>query len=63
VFTYYDHCNINQVTQPQATPASVSADSTVVGIQLSVIGLNTAPYGTNTDVAIMNHPPAPNLCG
>jgi type II secretory pathway pseudopilin PulG len=63
VFTYFDHCGINQVTQPQATPASVSASTTVVGISLSVIGLHTAPYGTTTDVAIMNQPPAASRCG
>ena len=63
MFTYYDHCGLNQVTQPQATPASVAGATTVVGISLSVIGLHTAPYGTTTDVAIMNQPPAASRCG
>src|SRR5487761_513916 len=60
VFTYYDHCGINQVPEPQSTPSSVSGATTVVGITLAVAGLDTAPYGTTSDVAIMNQPPATN---
>jgi hypothetical protein len=63
VFTYYDHCGINQVTEPQSTPSSVSGATTVVGITLAVAGLDTAPYGTTSDVSIMNQPPATNRCG
>ncbi len=63
VFSYYDHCAINQVTEPQATPASVSASTTVVQITLSVANLNSAPYGTTTRVNLMNQPPGASRCG
>lgn len=63
VFTYYDHCAINQVTEPGASPASISGDTTVVQITLSVANLNTAPYGTTTRVNIMNIQPGASRCG
>jgi prepilin-type N-terminal cleavage/methylation domain-containing protein len=63
VFSYYDHCAINQVTQAQATPSSISGDTTVVQITLSVANLNSAPYGTTTRVNIMNQPPGASQCG
>jgi len=63
VFSYYDHCAINQVTEPQATSASVSAATTVVQITLSVANLNSAPYGTTTRVNLMNQPPGASRCG
>jgi prepilin-type N-terminal cleavage/methylation domain-containing protein len=63
VFSYYDHCAINQVTQPQVTPASISSSTTVVQITLSVANLNSAPYGTTTRVNIMNKPPGASRCG
>jgi len=63
VFSYYDHCAINQVTEPQSTPASVSASATVVQVTLSVANLNSAPYGTTTRVNLMNQPPGASRCG
>jgi prepilin-type N-terminal cleavage/methylation domain-containing protein len=63
VFSYYDHCAINQVNEPQATPASVSGATTVVQITLAVANLNSAPYGTTTRVNIMNQPPGASRCG
>jgi len=63
VFSYYDHCAINQVNEPQATAASISGATTVVQITLSVANLNSAPYGTTTRVDIMNQPPGTSRCG
>jgi len=63
VFSYYDHCAINQVNEPQATPASISGATTVVQITLAVANLNSAPYGTTTRVNIMNQPPGASRCG
>jgi prepilin-type N-terminal cleavage/methylation domain-containing protein len=63
VFTYYDHCAVNQVTQFGATPASISSATTVVQVTLSVANLNSAPYGTTTRVNIMNLPPGASRCG
>jgi hypothetical protein len=63
VFSYYDHCAINQVTEPQPSPASISGATTVVQITLSVANLNSAPYGTTTRVNIMNQPPGASRCG
>jgi competence protein ComGC len=63
VFGYYDHCAINQVDEPQATAASISAATTVVQVTLSVANLNSAPYGTTTRVSIMNQPPGASRCG
>ena len=63
VFTYYDHCALNQVTEPGASPASISGDTTVVQITLSVANLNSAPYGTTTRVNLMNQPPGASRCG
>jgi hypothetical protein len=63
VFDYYDHCNVNQVTEPQATPSSISSGTTVVQITLSVQNLSSAPYGTTTKANIMNRPPGANRCG
>jgi len=63
VFSYYDHCAINQVNEPQATPSSVSGATTVVQITLAVANLNSAPYGTTTRVNIMNQPPGASRCG
>jgi hypothetical protein len=63
VFTYYDHCAINQVTESGASPSSISSATTVVQITLSVANLNSAPYGTTTRVNIMNLPPGASRCG
>ncbi len=63
VFSYYDHCAINQVDEPQATAASISGATTVVQVTLSVANLNSAPYGTTTRVSIMNAPPGASRCG
>jgi hypothetical protein len=63
VFSYYDHCAINQVTEPGATPSSISSSTTVVQITLSVANLSSAPYGTTTRVNIMNLPPGASRCG
>ena len=63
VFSYFDHCAINQVTEPEATPASVSSASTVVQITLSVANISSAPYGTTTTVSILAKPPGPSQCG
>jgi prepilin-type N-terminal cleavage/methylation domain-containing protein len=63
VFSYYDHCAINQVTQSGASPSSISSATTVVQITLSVANLNSAPYGTTTRVNIMNLPPGASRCG
>jgi len=63
VFSYYDHCAINQVSESEATPLSVSGDTTVVQITLAVANLNSAPYGTTTRVNIMNQPPVASRCG
>jgi Tfp pilus assembly protein PilW len=63
VFSYYDHCAINQVTESGATSASISAATTVVQITLSVANLNSAPYGTTTRVNLMNQSPGASRCG
>ncbi len=63
VFSYYDHCAINLVTESGATNASVSGSATVVQITLSVANLNSAPYGTTTRVNIMNVSPGVGQCG
>ena len=63
VFSYYDHCAINQVTQSGASPSSISSATTVVQITISVANLNSAPYGTTTRVNIMNLPPGASRCG
>jgi prepilin-type N-terminal cleavage/methylation domain-containing protein len=63
VFKYLDHCSINLVTEPQSTPASISASTTAVQITLSVANVNSAPYGSVTGVHIMNQPPGTNRCG
>jgi prepilin-type N-terminal cleavage/methylation domain-containing protein len=63
VFTYYDHCAINLVTEPGATSSSVSASATVVQVTLSLADNNSAPYGTTTKVDIMNQPPGASRCG
>ena len=62
-FSYYDHCSINLVNEPQSTPALISADVTAVQINLSLSNSNTAPYGSTTTVRIMNQPPGSNRCG
>ncbi len=63
VFSYYDHCAINQVNEPQATASSISGATTVVQVTVSVANLNSAPYGTTTRVSIMNAPPGASRCG
>jgi hypothetical protein len=63
VFTYYDHCAINQVTEAGATASSLVDATTVVQITLSVANLNSAPYGTTTRVNIMNQAPGAGRCG
>jgi Tfp pilus assembly protein PilW len=63
VFGYYDHCSTNLVTEPQATPASISGTVTAIQVTLSVANVNTAPYGSTTTVHIMNQPPGSNRCG
>jgi prepilin-type N-terminal cleavage/methylation domain-containing protein len=63
VFYYYDHCGVNQVTDPEATAASIADSTTVVQISLSVADLSAAPYGTTTSVNIMNKPPGDSRCG
>lgn len=63
VFGYFDHCAVDLVAQPQATPASISGATTAVQISLSVSNVNTAPYGSTTTVHIMNQQPGANRCG
>jgi type II secretory pathway pseudopilin PulG len=63
VFSYYDHCSTNLVTEAEATPASVSASATEVEVSVAVAGLDTAPYGSTTTTHIMAQPPGTNLCG
>ena len=63
VFVYLDHCSANLVTQPQATPASISGATTEVEVVLSVANLNSAPYGSTTATHVMSQPPGTNLCG
>jgi Tfp pilus assembly protein PilW len=63
VFSYFDHCSINLVTQPQATPTSISGATTAVQVSLSVANLNSAPYGSTTTVHIMNQSPGASRCG
>jgi prepilin-type N-terminal cleavage/methylation domain-containing protein len=63
VFSYYDHCAINLVTESGATVSSVSSDATVVQVSLSLANFNSAPYGTTTKVNIMNQPPGASRCG
>jgi prepilin-type N-terminal cleavage/methylation domain-containing protein len=63
VFSYYDHCAINLVTESGATNASVQGATTVVQITLSVANLNSAPYGSTTRVNIMNQSPGVGQCG
>ena len=62
VFSYFDHCASNLVTEAQATPASISA-ATAVQVTLSVANVSSAPYGSTTTVHIMNQPPGGALCG
>jgi type II secretory pathway pseudopilin PulG len=63
VFLYFDHCGVNQVADPEATPQSIVDATTVVQISLSVANLSAAPYGTTTSVNIMNKPPGDSRCG
>jgi type II secretory pathway pseudopilin PulG len=63
VFSYYDHCLINLVTESEATPASVSGTATAVQVTLSVANVNSAPYGSTTTVHIMDKPPVASQCG
>jgi type II secretory pathway pseudopilin PulG len=62
LFSYFDHCGANLVTEAQATPASISA-ATAVQVSLSVANVSSAPYGSTTTVHIMNQPPGGALCG
>ena len=63
VFSYYDHCAINLVTEAGATGSSVSDAATVIQVSLSLANANSAPYGTTTRVNIMNQPPGASRCG
>lgn len=63
VFSYYDHCSTNLVTQAQATPSNISGSATEVEVSLAVDGLDAAPYGSTTTTHIMAQAPGTNLCG
>jgi prepilin-type N-terminal cleavage/methylation domain-containing protein len=63
VFSYFDHCSTNLVTQAQATPSNISGSATDVEVSLAVAGLDSAPYGSTTTTHIMAQAPGTNLCG
>ena len=63
VFSYYDHCSTNLVTQAQATPSNISGSATDVQVSLAVDGLDSAPYGSTTTTHILAQAPGTNLCG
>ena len=63
VFSYYDHCALNLVTESGASVSSVTNAATVIQVSLSLAAANSAPYGTTTRVNIMNQAPGASRCG